>query len=208
MATLLDPRFKVKGFSSASFAKAKVLEKAKEIVNSSRGNPGDRESEENGRRKKKRKEFSLWEEFDKDDSDQPILSGEEREPEQYLSLPRLAHADDHLKFWKVHETHFPNLTPLAKVMLGIPPTSAESERVFSCAGNIVVPTRTCLDPQKVRMVVVKTTHIFKLNFLKYWYMCDCVLSYHGICSLCCNLLLVNLNDILCWRITCHWLTIG
>ena len=38
MATLLDPWFKVKGFSSATFvemAKSKVLKKAKEMVKSS-----------------------------------------------------------------------------------------------------------------------------------------------------------------------------
>jgi len=42
MATLLNPCFKVKAFSSlsiAELAKSKVLEKVKEIVNSSRGNP-------------------------------------------------------------------------------------------------------------------------------------------------------------------------
>ena len=161
VATLLDPRFKVKGFLSVSFAelaKSKVLEKAKEMADPVRGNPEDNESvEEYHTRNKKSKESSLWEEFDvdKDDSDQPILSGEEKELEQYLSIPRLPwpHADDPLNFWRIHETRFPHLTQLAKTILGIPPTSAESERVFSCAGNIVIPTRTCLDPQKVRMLV-------------------------------------------------------
>ena len=40
MATILDPQFKVKGFSSATFsemAKSKVLDKAKEIVSPSDG---------------------------------------------------------------------------------------------------------------------------------------------------------------------------
>ena len=112
-------------------------------------------SEENQIRKRKSKESSLWEEFDKDDSEQTItLSEEESELQQYLSMPRLPHTDDDpLKFWTLHETHFGCLIPLAKKMLGIPPTSAESERVFSCAGNIVVPTRTCLDPEKVKMLV-------------------------------------------------------
>ena len=73
--SLLDPRFKIKGFSSASFAelvKSKVLEKAEEIADPARGNPEDNESvEEYHTRNKKSKESSLWEEFDvdKDDSD-------------------------------------------------------------------------------------------------------------------------------------------
>jgi len=36
------------------------------------------------------------------------------------------------------------------ISVGIPPTSAESEHVFSCAGNIVVPTRSC---EKVNMLI-------------------------------------------------------
>jgi len=38
------------------------------------------------------------EEFDEDDSEQPILSGDDRELGQYLSIPRLPHADNPLKF--------------------------------------------------------------------------------------------------------------
>ena len=82
----------------------------------------------------------MWEYFDKDDSDSPIVTT------QYLSISRLLHSDNPLQFWVSHGLHFPNLAPLTKKLLSIPPTSAESERVFSCAGNVVVPTRTCLDP--------------------------------------------------------------
>ena len=90
IATLMDPRCKIKGFSSATYAemtKSKVLEKAKEIANQLNGNsPTSGPVEEHEEvRKKKRKESSLWEEFDKDDLDNPItLSQGERELEQYL----------------------------------------------------------------------------------------------------------------------------
>ena len=122
------------------------------MTNPLRGRSGS--SEETQIRKKKTKQSSLWEEFDKDDTEQPVsLSEEENELQQYLSMPRLSHDDDPLKFWRVHETHFRCLVPLAKKMLGIPPTSAKSEHVFSCAGNIVVPTCSCLDPEKVNVLV-------------------------------------------------------
>ena len=65
------------------------------------------------------------------------MSEEENKLQQYLSMPRLSHDDDPLR---VHATRFRCLVPLAKKMLGIPPTSAESEHVFSCAGEIVVST--------------------------------------------------------------------
>ena len=112
-------------------------------------------SEETQIRKKKlyTTHSSLWEEFDKDDTEQPVsLSEEENELQQYLSMPHLSHDDGPLKFWRVHKTHFCCLVPLGKKILGIPPTSAESEHVFSCAGNIVVSTHFYLDPEKVNML--------------------------------------------------------
>ena len=139
MATLLDPRFKAKGFSMASFA---------EVTQTSE------ETEAEAPRKKPRKESSLWEDFENDNSDSPLsISRAERELEQYLPLPRLPHSEDPLNFWSTHATHFPCLSPLARKLLAIPPTSADSERVFSSAGNVVTPTRCSLDPVKVRMLI-------------------------------------------------------
>ena len=73
MATLLDPRFKLKGFSSASFAemaKSKVIEKAKEISSTTGRTTGEQECQEAATvvssSKKKKKQSTLWEEFDKD----------------------------------------------------------------------------------------------------------------------------------------------
>ena len=43
---------------------------------------------------------------------------------------------DILKWWKNHQSILPNLAELAKSVLTIPCSSAKSERVFSCAGNI------------------------------------------------------------------------
>ena len=51
---------------------------------------------------------------------------------------RLLHSDNPLQFWVSHGVRFPNLAPLTKKLLAIPPTSAESKHVFSC-------THTCLD---------------------------------------------------------------
>jgi len=158
MATLLDPRFKVKGFSSATFvemAKSKVLEKAKEMVKSSEttGSVEKQECREVASSSKK-KQSTLWEVFEKDDLDCPItLSQGERELKQYLGISRLPHSADPVKFRRSHGTHFPQLALLSRRVLAIPPTSADSERVFSCAGNMVTPTRSCWDPKKVEMLV-------------------------------------------------------
>ena len=148
MATLLDPRFKSKGFSTASFAetaKSLVLDKVKETPETqSEGSEGVVPN------KKPRKDSSLWEDFESE-SDSPLsTSNAEREIEQYLPLPRLPHSEDPLKFWLAHETHFPCLSPLTRKLVAIPP---KSERVFSAAGNIVTPTRCSLAPEKVRMLI-------------------------------------------------------
>ena len=87
MTTLLDPRFKSKGFSTASFveiAKSLVLDKVKEMNKKS----GDSENLEGvAPRKKPRKESCLWEAFEKgDDSDTPLSTSDaEREIKQYFT---------------------------------------------------------------------------------------------------------------------------
>ena len=105
MAILLDPHLKVEGFSSAPFAelaKSKIEEKAKDMTNPLRERSGSSEETQT-----RTKQSSLWGEFDKDDTEQPVsLSEEENELQQYLSMPHPSHDDDPLKFWIVHETHF------------------------------------------------------------------------------------------------------
>lgn len=66
--------------------------------------------------KKLRKRVILWDNFENDNSDSPrLLSETEREIiEQYLSLPRVRHAEDSLKFWLAQATYFPLLSPLVK----------------------------------------------------------------------------------------------
>ena len=50
-----------------------------------------------------------------------------------------------LQWWKLNQHRYPNLKVLAQRYLAIPATSTPSERVFSSAGNTVVPNRASLD---------------------------------------------------------------
>jgi len=101
-------------------------------------------------------------------ADQSTTDGEDLEIERqikveisnYLALPSIAIADDPLLWWKTHVNEFPKLAQAAAKYLGIPPTTADSERHFSASGNIVTPTRCSLDPEKVQMLV-----FLKLNCL-------------------------------------------
>ena len=55
-----------------------------------------------------------------------------------------------------HQSQYPLLVKLVKVVFSVPAASSKSERVFSVAGNVVTPKRANLNPEKVEdLVVVK-----------------------------------------------------
>lgn len=61
--------------------------------------------------------------------------------------------DSPLVWWKSHSAALPRLATLAKKYLCLTGTSVPSERVFSCAGNIVTDTRSCLSPEHTNELV-------------------------------------------------------
>jgi hypothetical protein len=75
------------------------------------------------------------------------------ECQMYLSETQINHNLCLLLWWKTHENKYAGLAKLAKMYLGIPATSASSEREFSTAGNIATSKRSCLLPQNVNLLV-------------------------------------------------------
>ena len=61
---------------------------------------------------------------------------------------------DPLEWWRVKSADFPHLAILARRVLAIPATQAESERLFSCAGLIVTKTRNGLAPSTVELLIL------------------------------------------------------
>ena len=61
--------------------------------------------------------------------------------------------DEPLPWWKSECVWYPVLAKVAKKILYLCVTSVPSERVFSCGGNIVCDSRTCLKPQRVDSVI-------------------------------------------------------
>lgn len=59
-----------------------------------------------------------------------------------------------LDWWRVKSADLPHLASLARRVLAIPATQAESERLFSCAGNIVKKNRNALSPENVELLVL------------------------------------------------------
>ena len=65
-----------------------------------------------------------------------------------------------LSFWKKQKDFINMLSNIAKSLLVIPASSAESERHFSIAGQIVTEQRSLLDPDTVEaLVVLKEAYI-------------------------------------------------
>lgn len=58
-----------------------------------------------------------------------------------------------LEWWRVNAREYPMLALLARRVLCIPASQAQSERVFSSAGLVVTKTRSRLDPENVELMV-------------------------------------------------------
>ena len=76
-----------------------------------------------------------------------------REMTSYMREPVIGGEEDPLMWWKRNAERLPLLSLVAKKYLCVCATSTASERVFSTAGNIVIPTRNLLKPEKVDMLV-------------------------------------------------------
>lgn len=61
---------------------------------------------------------------------------------------------DPLEWWRVRRTDVPHMANLARRVMAIPATQAESERLFSCAGNIVAKNRNKLPPPTTELPVL------------------------------------------------------
>ncbi|CAM9559514.1 unnamed protein product, partial [Ectocarpus sp. 4 AP-2014] len=61
---------------------------------------------------------------------------------------------DPLDWWRKKSADFPHLSILARRVLAIPATQAESERLFSCAGNIGTKNRNKLASSTVELLVL------------------------------------------------------
>lgn len=86
----------------------------------------------------------------------PIQSSEARarlEMERYCAEPPCPMDGDSLEWWQARRPAYPLLSSLAARYLGIPATSVPSERVFSCAGNLVTKKRAALRPDNVEMLL-------------------------------------------------------
>ncbi|XP_025197933.1 zinc finger BED domain-containing protein 4-like [Melanaphis sacchari] len=75
------------------------------------------------------------------------------ELDKYLSLPSVSLHCNPLKWWKLFHSEFPTLAKLATKYLCIQGTSVLSERIFSCAGNVITDHRSSLSPEHAEELI-------------------------------------------------------
>ncbi|XP_041841381.1 E3 SUMO-protein ligase ZBED1-like isoform X2 [Melanotaenia boesemani] len=164
VATLVDPRFKVKYINAEKVdaikmrAVSEMFEQNEDPSTSTRAEEPEKEGGAAAvlpTQKKKRKSLGSF--FKKSHPTSTGLTDREvveKELENYLLVAPDADSEmDPLQWWKVHEKTFPRLSCLAKRYLCIPATSTPSERVFSTGGNIVTCHRAALKPEAVDRLV-------------------------------------------------------
>ncbi|CAB4384487.1 unnamed protein product [Rhizophagus irregularis] len=81
------------------------------------------------------------------------------ELDHYLKADRAQPLTNVLKWWKLHKEEYPHLANMVKNYLGVPATSAPSERIFSSATDVITYDRASLAPETVCSVMC----------LKHWY---------------------------------------
>ena len=71
---------------------------------------------------------------------------------------------DPITYWKSNSHVFPNLAAVARRFLSTPPSSVDSERLFSTAGAICTDKRSRLSASKSAMLLFNKMGLDALNF--------------------------------------------
>jgi len=77
----------------------------------------------------------------------------QEELDLYFAEKPVARDDQPLKLWKENNACFPRLADVARLLLGIPTTSAPAERIFSTAGLTVTKLCSCLKTESVDALI-------------------------------------------------------
>lgn len=165
-ATLLDPRFKKKGFKfQHNYERA--LERIKNRLIGMRTQSASRvnqappvqsvqESQPSPSTAMLCVTASIWAEFDEEIAnlvpDNPTAAGI-RELDRYLQEDYLKRTNDPLQWWESRKTTYPLLYDIVKKRLCLAATSVPCERIFSKAGQILIEKRSRLTSSKVTQLL-------------------------------------------------------
>jgi len=158
MSTLLDPRFKKKGFRNIADADAMV--KHLQYIVSNNMKSGYQEEREICQSLPQSADNLLDFLYEEDEvpgssSNSNLTSADAIiAVDLYLKSQQLPYNEDPLKFWFERRSSFPHLLPVVLQHLVIPGSSVPCERLFSRAGYIVTKRRNRLKPYNVKMLTI------------------------------------------------------
>ncbi len=152
IATLLDPRFKDKFYSSPA-VKTHVTSSVRALTNSSQSDQSL--SVELCEPPPKRPCTEMWKMFNEIlEENQNESSCYRDELDTYLVEPLVTFGRSNgLQWWSENLSKFPTLAQIAQKYLCAPPTSVPSERLFSGAGNVYVDRRSRLAPRNAEILL-------------------------------------------------------
>ena len=170
VATLMDPRFKQRVFSSSSSgAKGKqmlIFSYGAQVSNPP--SPKRKRVEENEGNSLTKSSSVLWQYCSKIIEE---TSENESSPKSteliidcYLKEPNQPRESNPLDYWKSRQTMWPNLALLAQKYLCSPPATVASERLFSAAANICTDSRNRLSPKKVEQLLFLKENLPVIEF--------------------------------------------
>ncbi|KAI2655629.1 Zinc finger BED domain-containing protein 4 [Labeo rohita] len=168
LATLLDPRYKDRYFTSAQSAMSAKdaltgeLEELEDLRSSTAGASEAAEPQEKAPRVEAAaaapSKSSFMQEFDQivEECEDPSAASSSSPAVQlhgYLAEKTIATSDNPYQYWGVNKYRLPCLAATATKYLCAPCTSVESERVFSTVFNIVDEKRNRLTAERTEMLV-------------------------------------------------------
>lgn len=168
-ATLLDNRFREKLFVGEETCNS-TIKYLTAVAESTPACQSSNSHETPEPTLKKQKTASmLWSNFDilkgestKENKEMPTcFSGEMSE---YMKEPLIDRHEDPLKYWLANKKRFPALSHLARKYLSAPPSSVDSERIFSTAGNVCVDNRSRLSSDNLEKLVFLNKNLPLVNY--------------------------------------------
>ncbi|CAG9821993.1 unnamed protein product [Phaedon cochleariae] len=165
--TVLDPRFKQKGFRNQRAYDSiihglrnkigRVQLPQREDHQASTSTTAQDPTSSNSADTTEKIKFSIWEEYD-DDIKKTIRPDNKtaagiRELDKYLNEEYLDRKKDPLQWWQERRHIYPHLYAYVLKRFCIVATSVPCERVFSATGQIIRQRRTLLKPNKVSKLI-------------------------------------------------------
>lgn len=169
MATILDPRFKQRVFSTASSAALAKQMLISEYEALSLSVVTDTSSTQPTKRSRVDKaESVLWQYCDEiienTSSESSASQSIDMILDNYLKEPNEPRHSSSLIYWKKYHTACPILSSLALKYLSSPSSTVASERLFSQAGNILTESRNRLSPDRLDMLLFLNRNLHLVNF--------------------------------------------